>query len=124
MSKRSTFQELATKAHDMEITIANRCSKLSSLYKFKKDKGDSKTSSKPLEASTKETITVSTGEPVRISGKSRPQGKNTSFSKDTTKKHPTLKELQERKYQFPNSNLSGMLDELLENKIIELLKPK
>jgi len=35
-----------------------------------------------------------------------------------------LKELQEKKYQFPNSDLSGMLDDLLENGVIQLLEPK
>jgi len=124
MSKPMTFQELVTKAYDMETTIANRRCTPSSSYEFKKDKGDSKKSYKPPKASTNETMTICTEEPMRISGKSRPEGKKTSFSKETIKKRPTLKELQERKYPFPNSYLSGMLDDLLENKIIELPKPK
>jgi len=124
MSKPRTFQELATNAYDMEMMIANRHSKPSSLYEFKKDKGDSKKSSKLPKASMKETMTISTEEPVRISGKSRPEGKKTSFSKETTKRSPTLKELQEKKYPFPDSDLLGMLDDLFENKIIELPEPK
>ena len=108
MSKPRTFQELAAKAHDMEMTIANSCSKLSSLYEFKKDKGDSKKSSNLSKASTKEAITVSIEQPMRISRKSRPEVKKTPFSKETTKKHLALKELQEWKYPFPDSNLSGM----------------
>ena len=124
MSKPRTFQELATNAYDMEMMIANRHSKPSSLYEFKKNKGDSKKSSKLPKASMKETMTISTEEPVRISGKSRPEGKKTSFSKETTKRRPTLKELQEKKYPFSDSDLSGMLDDLLENEIIELSEPK
>ena len=58
MSKPRTFQELATKAHDMEMTIANRRGKPSSSYEFKKDKGDSKKTFKPLKASTKEIMTI------------------------------------------------------------------
>ena len=54
MSKPRTFQELATKAHDMEMTIANRRGKSSSSYEIKKDKGETKKSSKPSKASTKE----------------------------------------------------------------------
>ena len=69
-------------------------------------------------------MTVSTGDPVRISGTSRPEGKKISFSKVTTKKRPTLKELQERKYTISNSDLSGMLDDLLETKTIELPESK
>jgi len=124
MSKPRTFQELPTKAHDMEMRIANYHNKSSSLYEFKKDKGDSKKSSKPPKASMKETMTISTEEPIRISGKSKPKGKKTSFSKETTKNRPTLKELQERNYSFPDLDLSGMLDDLLESKIIKLPKPK
>ena len=98
MSKPRTFQKLAMKAHDMEMMIVNHRSKLSSSYELKKDKGDSKKSFKPPKASMKETMTVSTEGLTRISGKSRPEGKKTSFSKETTKKCFTLKELQERKY--------------------------
>jgi len=69
-------------------------------------------------------MATSVEKPVRISGKSRPEEKKGSSSRDGGKKRPTLKELQEKKYLFPNSNLSGMLDDLLENGIIELLVPK
>ena len=58
MSKPRTFQELATKAHDMEMTIANRRSKLSSSYEFKKDKGEIKKSSKPSKAPAKESMAL------------------------------------------------------------------
>jgi len=35
-----------------------------------------------------------------------------------------LKEIQEKKYPFPDSDLSGMLDDLLKNKITELPEAK
>jgi len=38
--------------------------------------------------------------------------------KDAIRRRPTLKELQEKKYPFPHSNLTGMLDDLLEKGII------
>jgi len=46
--------------------------------------------------------------------------------KDTMRRHPTLKELQEKrylfpdseKYPFPDSDLPGMLNDLLENGVI------
>ena len=41
-----------------------------------------------------------------------------------TNKRPTLKELQEKKYSFPDSDLSGTLDDLLEKSVIELPNPK
>jgi len=85
---------VATKAHDIEMMIPNCHSKLSSSYNFKKDKDESKKSSKPTKASMKKTMIVSSGELMSISGKSRPEGKRTSFSKEITNKVPILKELQ------------------------------
>jgi len=64
MSKPRTFQELATKAHDMEMTIANHRGKSSSSYEIKKDKGETKKSSKPSKVATKETMVTSAEGPV------------------------------------------------------------
>ena len=44
--------------------------------------------------------------------------------KDMIRRRPTLKELQDKRYLFPNSNFSGMLDDLLEIGIILLPKRK
>jgi len=112
------------KAHNMEMMITNHRSKLSSSDEFKKDSVNSKKSSKPPKASMKETMTVSTIELMQILGKSRPKGKKNSFFKETTKKRPTLKELQGKKYLFLDSDLSEISDDLLESKIIKLFKPK
>jgi len=71
MSKPMTFQKLATKVLDMKITIAKRCGKSSSSYKFKKDKGEAKKSSKPSKVSTKKAMVASTKEPTQIEGKAR-----------------------------------------------------
>jgi len=46
--------------------------------------------------------------------------KKGSSSRDGGRKQPTLKEFQEKKYPFADSDLSGMLDDSLENEIIEL----
>jgi len=37
---------------------------------------------------------------------------------------PTLKELEEKKYPFPDSDLLGILHDLLNKGIIQLLEPK
>jgi len=42
MSKPRTFQDIAAKVHDMEMTIANRRRKPSSTFKARKIKGDLK----------------------------------------------------------------------------------
>ena len=66
MSKPRTFQELATKAHDMEMTIANRRGRSATSYEFKKDKGETNKSTKPSKVPTKESMVTSTKEPVQI----------------------------------------------------------
>jgi len=50
-------------------------------------------------------MVVSTGEPARIFRKPKHENNKGGFSKDTGKKHPILKELQEKKYPFPDSEL-------------------
>jgi len=73
---------------------------------------------------TKESITVSTSELVRISRKPKYEGKKCGFSKGAGKKCPALKEQQEKKYPFPYSDLSRMLDNLLKKAVVELLESK
>jgi len=75
MSKPSTFQELATKAHDMEMTISNCRGKASSAFKTRKDKGDFKKNSKSSKSLTNESMLVSTGELIQILGKPRVEEK-------------------------------------------------
>jgi len=93
MSKPRTFQELVTKAHDVEMTIASHRSKSSSLRDSRKDKGEFKKNLKSSKSSNKEFMVASTGEPVRISGKPKYKNKKSGFSKNTRKKCRTLKEL-------------------------------
>jgi len=120
MSKPRTFQELATKAHGMEMTIANRRPKAAPTFEVNKEKGDLKKTFKASKSSTKESMSVTTSEPIRISGKQRAAEKRRPSMRDAGEKHPTLTEFQEKKYPFPDSDLSGMLDDLLEKGIIEL----
>jgi len=59
-------------------------------------------------------MTITKAKPVRIIGKPNSEGKRSMPFKDMMRKRPTLKELQEKKYPFPDSDLPGMLDDLLE----------
>jgi len=69
---------------------------------------------------TKEAMFTSISQPVRITGKPKFEDKKSMSFKDATRKRPTIKELQGNKYPFPDSDLSGMLDDLLEKGIIQL----
>ena len=95
MSKPWIFQELAAKAHDIQVAIASHGNSFS-IAESKRDRAEVK--------------------------------RNVKFSKNSTKntirRRPTLKELQEKKYLFPDSNLPEMLDDLLEKGVIQLLEPK
>ena len=46
--------------------------------------------------------------------------KNSTFVKDVTKRHSTLKEFHESRYPFPYSYLLGMLHDFLKKGIIKL----
>jgi len=105
MSKPRTLQELATKVHDMEMTIANINGLLYSYYELKEAKGEIKKSSKPSKVSIKETMATFIGEPMRISGKPRQEEKKGSSSRDGGRKQTTLKEFQEKKYPFLDLDL-------------------
>ena len=119
MSKPRTF-ELATKTHDIEVTIASRRDSSLSFGESRRDRAEVNKSVKFSANSTKEVMAVSKAGPVRISGGPNPKVKRGMPFKDRMRRCPTLKKLQEKKYPFPNSDLLGMLDDLLEKGIIQL----
>jgi len=69
-------------------------------------------------------MTVSKPEPVCITGRPNSDEKRSVPFKDTIRRRPTLKELQDKKYMFPDSNSLGILDDLLDKVVIQLPKPK
>jgi len=118
MSKPRTFQELVTKAYDIEVTVANRCGNSFNVVESKKDRVEFRKNAKLSTSSTQETMTISMAGPVRISEGPKPKEKISAPFKDTIRRRPTVKELQEKKYPFPDSDLPGMLDDLLEKVVI------
>jgi len=115
---------LATKAHDLEVTIANRCESCFGFVQSKNDKAEFKKNVKFPTRSTKEAMTISNAGLVRISGGPNPKEKRSVPLKDTIRRRPTLKELQEKRYPLPDSDLLDMLDDLLEKGVIQLPDPK
>jgi len=69
-------------------------------------------------------MTIAHAGPVQISRGPNLIEKRSAHFKDTLRRRPTLKELQEKKYPFPNSNLPGVLDDLFKKGVIQLPVPK
>ena len=62
---------------------------------------------------------------LKISSKSKKsQETKPAFSQEKSKIKPTLKERQEKKYPFPDADVSSILDDLLKNKLIQLPEMK
>ncbi|KAA0053464.1 retrotransposon protein putative ty3-gypsy sub-class [Cucumis melo var. makuwa] len=114
--KPRTFEELATRAHDMELSIANRGNNDLLVPEVRKEKKEVKSTQKVLKGATKKAMIVSTT-PLKLVSKEKKMEKRQD---EGEKRRPTLKERQEKVYPFPDSDLPDMLDQLLEKQLIQL----
>ncbi|KAM1593549.1 hypothetical protein ACFX10_000055 [Malus domestica] len=110
----------------MELSIANHRKK-ESIIDFKKDKVFSpnvdKTGKKPpKEAFTVNTVPIKTSSaPIKISFKIKAKEiKRGEPPRSQDRYKSTLRELEQKVYPFPDSDMDAMLDDLLEKKVIEL----
>jgi len=108
----------------MEMTVASRRDSFFYSTESRKDKVEFEKNVNFSKTTTKEAMSTSTSQPVLITGKPKLGEKNSPSFNVVTNKRPTLKELQEKKYPFPDSDFSRMLDDLFEKGVIELLEPK
>ncbi|KAM1791252.1 hypothetical protein ACFX12_035236 [Malus domestica] len=114
--KPRTFKELATRAHDMELSIAHH-GKKEPIADYKNNKVLETKVEKAAWKPTKEAMTVNTS-PVKIS--TRGKAIQTEAFRDQEMRRRTLKELEEKTYPFPDSDVVAMLDDLLDKKVIGL----
>ncbi|KAM1760240.1 hypothetical protein ACFX12_003132 [Malus domestica] len=114
--KPRTFEELATRAHDMDLSIAHHWKK-EPIADYKNDKVLGTKVEKAAWKPTKEAMTVNTS-PVKIS--TRGKAIQTEAFRDQEMRRRTLKELEEKTYPFPDSDVVVMLDDLLDKKVISL----
>ncbi|KAM1268139.1 hypothetical protein EV2_000521 [Malus domestica] len=125
-----TFEELTTHTHDMELSIAYY-GKKEPISDFQKDKVFAPKVDNHGKKPVKKAFTINTtliktsSAPIKISSKNKVKKINRDEPSRTQDRYKnTLRELEQKIYLFPNSDMAAMLADLLEKKVIELSKCK
>ncbi|KAM2397657.1 hypothetical protein ACFXTH_034434 [Malus domestica] len=116
--KLRTFEELATRAHNMELSIAHH-GKKEPIADYKNDKVLGPKLEKTAWKPTKEAMTINT---TLVKIPTRGKVIQTEAFRDQEMRRRTLKELEEKTYPFPDFDVVAMLDDRLDKKVISLPK--
>ena len=108
----------------MELSIANHGFKKDLTIDLQRERHDGKKSDKTLKKPIEESKTINTP-PVKISARDKKKEvKEAGLTQENERCRFTLKELEEKKYHFPDSDVPHMLEDLLQKKVAKLPKYK
>jgi hypothetical protein len=107
----------------MELSLASRGEKSLPIAEHRKERKDVKKGDKSSKPMIKESMAVA-AEPVRIFAKEKKEDRTRGPSQERERRRLTLKEMEEKTYPFPDSDVPGMLEDLLDKEIIKLPKCK
>ncbi|KAK2998777.1 hypothetical protein RJ639_023121 [Escallonia herrerae] len=123
-NKLRTFEELATQGHNMEITIASHGGSNPPIGDPREDTREARWrwGSK---ATTEDSMVVM-ATPLKTSNKQKKkkQDKKKNQPQGRERQRPKFKELEQKVYPFSDSKVPGILDFLLQHKLIDLPKMK
>ena len=108
-----TFEELATRAHDMELNIANHDAKNDLIIDQQRERHNGKASDKISIKLIQESMTVN----VTLARDKKKEVKDARPTQENERCWFTLKELKEKRYHFPDSDVPSMLEDLLQKKV-------
>ena len=114
--KPRTFEELATRAHDMELSIANRGAKDFLVQRIGSDKNEINDTKKIANNVLNESMLLQET-PLKSFSKIKETKHERNHDGDE-KRCPTLRERQKKVYPFPDSDVADMLEQLIEKKLI------
>ncbi|KAA0055462.1 retrotransposon gag protein [Cucumis melo var. makuwa] len=120
--KPRTFEELATRAHDMELSIANRGAKDFLVQRTRSGKNEINDTKKIANNVLNESMLVQET-PLKSFSK-RKEIKHERNHDGNEKRRPTLRERQKKVYLFPDSDVADMLEQLIKKQLIQLLECK
>ncbi|KAL0461280.1 UNVERIFIED_CONTAM: hypothetical protein Slati_0015600 [Sesamum latifolium] len=121
-----SFKELATRTHDMELsmTVSGVEGPLIQEFRRTKEKQEVKKWDKLFsKAQDKESMAVNVA-PFKLRSKANNGVPNNSIPYEKPQRKLTLKEMQARQYSFLDADVSRIFDDLLEANLIDLPKMK